>query len=44
MRLQNVSITYHTIRGQEFVKLYVLFNLLEVFEKVRENQGSLSVQ
>jgi len=31
---QNVSITYHTIRGQEFVKLYVLFNLLEVFEKL----------
>jgi hypothetical protein len=34
LMMQNVSITYHSIRGQEFIKLYVLFNLLEICEKV----------
>ena len=35
LTLQNVSVTYHSIRGQEFIKLYVLFNLLEICERVR---------
>ncbi|OEH79059.1 cyclic amine resistance locus [Cyclospora cayetanensis] len=35
----DTSIVYHTIRAQPFMKLYVIFNMLEVFEKLWRSFG-----
>jgi len=37
--VQDVAVMYHFIRGQEVVKLYVVFNLLEVFERLLNTFG-----
>nr|DAD44557.1 TPA_asm: hypothetical protein HUJ06_002787 [Nelumbo nucifera] len=36
---QNISLIYHNIRGQGTIKLYVVYNVLEIFDKLCQNFG-----
>lgn len=38
--LQNIGSIYHYIRGQEVLKLYVVFNVLEIFDKICSSFGA----
>ncbi|KAK3254234.1 hypothetical protein CYMTET_36544 [Cymbomonas tetramitiformis] len=40
LNLQDVSIIYHFIRGQEIMKLYMVFNLLEIVERLCSSFGA----
>ncbi|KAG4977381.1 hypothetical protein JHK86_036855 [Glycine max] len=33
----DISLIYHMIRGQETIKLYVIYNMLEIFDKLCQN-------
>jgi len=35
----NTSVIYHTIRGQELIKLYIIFNMLEVADRLIASIG-----
>ncbi|CAM8983273.1 unnamed protein product [Rhodiola kirilowii] len=39
LELTDISLIYHMIRGQGTIKLYVLYNILEIFDKLWQNLG-----
>ena len=39
-----MSRIYHYIRGQAFIKLYVMFNMLEIFDKLCAALGQVRVE
>lgn len=39
LQLTDISLIYHFIRGQGTVKLYVVFNVLEIFDKLCQSFG-----
>ncbi|GLT77120.1 hypothetical protein SLA2020_487350 [Shorea laevis] len=39
LELTDISLIYHMIRGQGTIKLYVVYNVLEIFDKLCQNFG-----